>query len=133
MAEAGFWKSTGFSCTAGDDFDSANSNVNGYPKLITHPSTPGKCFLRLAEERKGTAAASAFVSYTLNSAKTFSTSFEYRLFGVTGSPADGITFTMHQDSRGATALGGTGGYLGVYNTNPIKNALVIELDTCKLH
>lgn len=131
MAKAGFWKND-FSCTAGDDFDGMNSNLASLPALSTpHPTDPSKCYLRLGDDTLGTSAASAFIPYTLNTARTFSTTFEYRMFG-DSTPADGITFTMHQDSREVNALGSTGGYLGVYDTNAIQNALVIELDTCKL-
>ena len=132
-AEAGFWKNNGFSCTAGTDFDGMNSNVPSLPALSTpHPTDPSNCYLRLGDDgATRDTAASAFIAYSLNTARTFSTSFEYRMFG-SGTPADGITFTMHQDSRGVNAIGSTGGFLGVYSTNAIQNALVIELDTCKL-
>ena len=47
--------------------------------------------------------------------------------------ADGITFTLHNDSRGLKAFSHTGGTigagLGVYGVNYIKKALSIELDT----
>ncbi|MCL1875768.1 MAG: InlB B-repeat-containing protein [Synergistaceae bacterium] len=46
--------------------------------------------------------------------------------------ADGITFTMHNDTRGLKAFSHTGGTigagLGVYGVNYIKKALSIELD-----
>jgi len=60
-----------------------------------------------------------------------------------GKPADGMTFTLHNDPAGINALGGAGEGLGVYRgrkwigplyeTVPhgahLKNALVIEFDT----
>jgi len=58
-------------------------------------------------------ASSGFAN-TLQSVTNFSVSFTYtELQGSTGtSQADGITFVLQNDSRGVTALGGTGGSLG---------------------
>lgn len=49
-------------------------------------------------------------------------------------PADGITFTLHNDGRGIQAIGGHGSGLGVYSSGKdkniyIKNALSFEFDT----
>lgn len=49
-------------------------------------------------------------------------------------PADGITFTLHNDNRGTKAIGGHGSGLGVYSSGKdkniyIKNALSFEFDT----
>ena len=42
----------------------------------------------------------------------FTASFTYQFQNGTSPPADGITFTLQNDPRGATALGGGGGQLG---------------------
>lgn len=49
-------------------------------------------------------------------------------------PADGITFTLHNDNRGSTAIGGDGSGLGAYTSGKdlrsgyIKNAISFEFD-----
>ena len=57
----------------------------------------------------------------------------YRLFGAGDGAADGMVFVMHQDPRGARALGNFGGGIGVYGSfqETIKPSLAIEWDTCK--
>jgi len=60
----------------------------------------------------------------------------YHVFGKQRHAADGMAIVMHQDERGAEAIGGGGGNLGVYGNHgdpdqAIAPALVIEFDTCK--
>lgn len=66
-------------------------------------------------------------------------------YGIPGSVADGMTFTLHNDPAGNNAIGGAGEGLGVYKgrkwtgvahyTTPhgtyLRNSLVIEFDTYK--
>ena len=53
----------------------------------------------------------------------FQASFTYQDLG--GGGADGIAFVLHNDSRGATALGGSGGGLGY---NGITNSVAVEFN-----
>merc|ERR1712070_51830 len=59
----------------------------------------------------------------------FSTHIKYRIYGQKNGSADGMAFVMHQDPRGASAMGGGGGGLAVYTSVKVKPALVIELDS----
>jgi hypothetical protein len=52
-------------------------------------------------------------------------SFIYNYTGTTNSPADGMTFALENDPRGAGALGGGGGQLGYgggFSTTPINGS-----------
>lgn len=70
---------------------------------------------------------------------TFSTKFAFEINNPDDHPgdadgpgADGFTFVVHNDSRGAAALGGIGAGLGTANENGTPNitpALVVEFDT----
>lgn len=92
-------------------------------------STEG-CALRLTPDSVGIRASSAFLPLTMrNSDFSFGMEMGYRMFGTNSGSADGITFTMHQDGDGLSALGTAGGDLGVYNG--IQPALVVELDSCE--
>lgn len=46
-----------------------------------------------------------------------------------GTPADGMTFAIHNDPAGATALGTGGGALGYQGLSTLFNSLVVEFDT----
>ena len=64
--------------------------------------------------------------------KVFTIDIRYRLFsqgGVFRVAGDGLVFVMHNDSRGNSALGSSGGYLGSYGPDGIQNGLFVELDT----
>jgi len=64
----------------------------------------------------GSSARSAFFQFPVY-VGAFQASFTYQnVSGVGG--ADGATFCLHNDPRGATALGGTGGALGVSGITP---------------
>jgi glucose/arabinose dehydrogenase len=76
-----------------------------------------------------TQAGSAFAttSYQINGDTSFNTQFQFRLSGGDGANgADGFTFVLQNDSRGASAVGGTGGAVGYSN---IARSLAIEFDT----
>lgn len=45
--------------------------------------------------------------------------------------ADGMTFVMHQDPRGAAALGDAGGGIGYGGTAKITPSIIVEMDTYK--
>jgi glucose/arabinose dehydrogenase len=65
--------------------------------------------------------------FQIDANSSFSTQFQFRLSGANGtSGADGFTFVLQNDSRGATALGPSGGNVGY---SGINNSLAIEFDT----
>mmetsp|Transcript_4758 Transcript_4758/g.7351 ORF Transcript_4758/g.7351 Transcript_4758/m.7351 type:complete len:157 (+) Transcript_4758:984-1454(+) len=118
-----------------DGFCGASFQLNGnrlpnYPRYLSN----SQCALQLVADGVSTTKGSAFVPMTIVNNMTFSTTIEYRMHGTANGQADGMTFVMHQDTRGASAIGGTGselGVYGVYGTEPIKPALVVEMDNCK--
>lgn len=62
----------------------------------------------------------------------FDTTFSFRLHG-SEEHADGITFCIHNDSKGASALGSLGGYLGYgvsewWDTPGISRSVAVEFD-----
>jgi hypothetical protein len=80
-------------------------------------------------------ATSAFLGVPVNNPETFSFSMTigYRIYGAADGSADGMVFVMHQDERGAKAIGNRGGGIGVYGDSEvtIKPAIAIEWDTCE--
>lgn len=64
----------------------------------------------------GWQAAAAFYN-TRVSIQEFTASFTFT-FASFGNPGDGFTFTVQNDPRGASALGGYGGYLGYNGISP---------------
>ncbi|KAL7561515.1 hypothetical protein ACA910_015700 [Epithemia clementina (nom. ined.)] len=65
-----------------------------------------------------------------NADMAFSMSVGYRLFSTAnGDGGEGMAFVIHQDSRGLTALGGSGGSLGVHGPRAINPGFIIEWDT----
>ncbi len=76
-----------------------------------------------------TQAGSAFydTAFQIDANSSFSTQFQFRLGGSNGTNgADGFTFVLQNDNRGASALGASGGNVGYSN---ITNSLAIEFDT----
>lgn len=64
----------------------------------------------------------------------FVSNFSFRIGDISGIGSDGLAFVIHNDPRGDTAIGGTGGAMG-YATNTvypsqtgIANGLAIEFD-----
>ncbi len=65
-------------------------------------------------------------------APVFGVSFDFRL-SPTEEPADGITFCIHNDPRGAKAVGAKGGHLGYakadyWGVGGISNSIAVEFD-----
>ncbi len=63
----------------------------------------------------------------------FDTTFSFQISSLVFGGADGIAFVIHDDPRGASAIGGDGSAMG-YGTQaaaqiPIANSLAIEIDT----
>ncbi|KAL7570527.1 hypothetical protein ACA910_004302 [Epithemia clementina (nom. ined.)] len=118
-------------------FASINANPpdSPYPRFESiNPSDPSSlCYLRMTADNEQDTAASAFLGVPVNDPTQFSFAMTigYRLYGAEDEQADGMVFVMQQDVRGATALGNTGGGIGVYGTpeETIKPALAIEWDT----
>jgi hypothetical protein len=114
-------------------------NTTIYPKMMSLDGSQAStdCFLRLTPDEDGMRASSAFVEFDFfqsNPNKTFEMSAGYRIYGNNDGSADGMAFVIHADPRGANALGGSGGAMGVYGRSSqpiIKSALVIEWDTRK--
>lgn len=129
-----------------------NFNLNkypvdyAYPDMLPNTNGNGYCSVRLTpDDTDGTDvgyATSFFQSFSFgngNPTMLFSMTAGYRIYGDNNGSADGLTFVMHQDVRGISAVGGVGASMGVYYARTddtrsdaqISPALVIELDTCK--
>jgi len=79
----------------------------------------------------GSAKGSVFHTAPVNVSANFETTFEFRMT-TTGLGADGIAFVIHNDPRGALALGGDGSTMGYGNQavdTPIANSIAVEIDT----
>jgi hypothetical protein len=121
----------GLPCDLGLTFNPVDAD---YPQMIDNGDNT--CTLRMTPDSGPYVAASAFTTHTFepsNTMRAFSMSLGYRIYGDSYGSADGIAFVMHQDERGVNALGGPGGYMGVYHGHGsekgIYPALVIEFDT----
>lgn len=64
----------------------------------------------------------------LNLAEGFSICFNAN-FGNNDAGADGITFVLHNDPNGTSALAANGGFLGLGGTGAIQPSLAVEFDT----
>jgi autotransporter-associated beta strand protein len=98
--------------TAGSSFSGWNLNNNGnFAPVLTNSNSN----LQLTAPA-GSIANSAFntTPVTISDSTGFEVSFTYNhiVTGGKGASADGITFTIQNDPRGASADGGTGGSLG---------------------
>lgn len=124
--------SGGFPCSGSGDITLNRLNSGMYPLYDTFGSN---CMLRMSPDQSiGNYATSAFVEYDFAPGTdfAFSSTFGYRIYGDMARSADGLTFVIHQDPNGASALGLGGIDMGVYGGSAaIKNSLVIELDTCE--
>ena len=92
----------------------------------------------MTADNEETTAASAFLGIPVSDPPEFSfqMTIGYRLYGEQDGSADGMVFVMHQDARGAGALGNAGGGIGVYDPDPqqtIRPSLAIEWDTSTFH
>lgn len=89
----------------------------------------GDKVLRLTSDLTGQ-TSSAFLENTvaLPANYAFDTTFGFKLVGGVHGYADGITFTMQKDSRGALAMGGGGGSIGYGATTPITPSVTVEFD-----
>jgi hypothetical protein len=58
----------------------------------------------------------------------FDTVFTFRITPA-GTPADGMTFCLHNDPAGTAALGASGGALGYQGFSTLFNSVVVEFDT----
>lgn len=93
--------------------------LNGGPNL-----TSGVLEVTDGSDNEG---RSIFFDYPVN-INAFTASFTYQ--DATGGGADGTTFVLQDDPRGAAAVGGTGGTLG-YGAGPgslITNSVAFEMD-----
>jgi len=116
-----------------------------YPQYLpldpTDPDSPK--FLRLTSDGYKMAGVSAFTKYRFdpdNTEKGFSMMAEYRMQCNQEDPkkscTDGLAFVMHQDHRGAEAVGWTSKHMGVYDDDryrkgegdAIRPSLIVELD-----
>jgi len=87
--------------------------------------------LRLTGDAGGQ-AGSAFINtpFAFYNLSSFSTSFQFRVYGQLGSSGtDGLTFVMQNAPAGIDALGGGGGEIGYGSTTNITNSLAVEFDT----
>ncbi len=76
-------------------------------------------------DNNGSEAASAF-NLTPQNVGNFVASFTYQAGG--NKAADGAAFVIHNDPRGATALGDPGGSLGYGGANPITPSLAVQFN-----
>jgi hypothetical protein len=106
-----------------NDSQYGDFTFNGYSTSLNPNSDK---VLRLASaSQSGSFSRSAFLTNTttLASDYSFSSVFQFQITGV-----DGLTFTMQKDSRGATALGSAGGYLG-FASGGMSPGVAVEFDT----
>lgn len=125
----------GFDCGAGSgEFDdlTLNDGPRAYPRLVPIETGSSLCFLQMTTDDTTARGSSAFLQYRFKEGNryNFKSIFTYRMFGGSAGSADGFAFVIHEDPRGKTAQGGKGSALGVYGSNPISPALVVEFDTC---
>lgn len=116
----------------------ADMQLNGGASIVTATGAPcgtgsADCRLRLASSAASFGRSSAFLKDPVNLQQFY---IQARL-RISGANADGLTFTVHTDPRGASALGGTGGGLGSgpdpsFTTDPVKGAKIANSVSLKL-
>lgn len=133
-----------------DLLDFTNFHITSTTGILPFPSFPqdpttGISFLRLSIDQDydhqqpvttgGIYAVGFDFDDETNPNMHFSTTFGYRMHHARPTDArpvaDGMTFFIHQDPRGGDVVGGTGGFLGIYENDGIAPAIVVELDSCK--
>ncbi|RYD76316.1 MAG: hypothetical protein EOP84_17050, partial [Verrucomicrobiaceae bacterium] len=104
-------------------------NLSGFEGFATNGSAAiFDDTLRLTPNT-GNQAGSAFFNGRRAATDGFTVSFAYQATGGNGTTkADGFTFTLHNDFRGANALGATGGALGYSGITP-STAIAFNLYT----
>ena len=107
-----------------DDFsDTSQLTLNGNATQVDN-------VLRLTSDEKRQKGSLFFNQpLAIDPHTSFETQFQFELSGGTDG-ADGFTFMLQNDSRGANALGGRGGGLGYRN---ITQSLAIDFDTYQNH
>lgn len=106
-----------------------NLGPRAFPRLIPTGDT---CYLQMTTDDQIARGSSAFLQFRFmeDNVYDFTVIFKYRMWGRAQGAGDGLAFVLHNDPRGASALGGIGGNLGIYGDNVIANAVVVEFDSC---
>ena len=86
-------------------------------------------------DANGNQAGTVFYDQAVGVVGGFETTFTFQLTNPTCGGADGMSFVLHNDEDGLSALGDTGSAMGYsyYSSSPagtsIANSLVVEIDT----
>ncbi len=106
-------------------------NFNSTAGLTLNGSAATNAGVLQVTPNAASARGSVFRSAPVNVAGGFETSINFGM-SATGLGADGMALVIHNDPRGASALGGDGSTMGYGNQTsftPIANSLVLEIDT----
>jgi hypothetical protein len=113
-----------------NDFSSTTGlQLNGNAATATSPlSTTALRLTPASLNQRG----SAFYTSAVDTTRSFSTQFRFYLHDSTTlegfGPADGFTFTIQKDSRGASALGEAGGTLGYGGEGGITPSIAVAFN-----